>query len=215
MSEILRENDIKCTMNMKKPDYVKASEKVVKPDNLTVTERKNSPILNEFLDICFKKVKKNEYSDDFKAFSYSLYCASELGYRSLREQFPFPSESCLRKKFQKSVKIIEEELSSIDQVQNLLQKRSELYGNINGAKIPCTLVIDAFTTTNITPYSKKRYIDGNKSNCFLFLMQPLNKNYKIFPIFLYESENGMADEKTFNFIEQIIEASKTTNFLLK
>lgn len=73
MSEILRENDIKCTMNMKKPDYVKASEKVVKPDNLTVTERKNSPILNEFLDICFKKVKKNEYSDDFKAFSYFLY----------------------------------------------------------------------------------------------------------------------------------------------
>ena len=77
-----------------------------------------------------------------------------------------------KKKFPKNVKTIEDELSSIAQVQNLIQKRSELCWNINGAKIPCTLVIGAFTPTNMSPYSKKKkYFDGNKSsgNILMFL----------------------------------------------
>ena len=219
MSELLRKNNINYQMKLKMPEFSKKIQQTIQDiDNAkekTVADEKNSKILNEMLDICFKKAKKVQYSDDFKAFSYSLYCSSELGYRSLRAHFPFPSESCLRKKFSKKVKDLEEELSSIDHVKNLLNKRSELYGNLHHKKIQCTLVIDVFTTTTITPYTKRRYIDGNKSNCFLFLIEQLNKNLKIFPVFLYETENGMADDKTFEFINKIIEYSKTTNFVLK
>ena len=103
------------------------------------------------------------------------------------------------------MKKLEEDLSSIDHVQYLLKRRSDSYGSFNGDKTPCTLVIDAFTTTAITPYSKRRYVDGNKSNCFLFLIQPINKNLKIF---LNESESGMVDEKTFDLmVIRIIKAA--------
>lgn len=83
------------------------------------------------------------------------------------------------------------------------------------ASVRCTLSIDAFSITTITPYCKKRYIDGDKNNCFLFLIIPLEKKHKVFPVFLYQSPDGMSDELTNEYIDRIIEASKDTKFKLR
>lgn len=74
--------------------------------------------------------------------------------------------------------------------------------------------VDAFTTTTITPYFKQKYINAEKSNCFLFLVVPHDKRYKVFPVFLYKSESGISDETTHEFIDRIIEASEDTGFHL-
>lgn len=65
----------------------------------------------------FKKTNKVEYSPGFKALTYSLYCSSELCYRS---KLPFPSESCLRKTFHNPLNLLQKQLSSIENVRDLL-----------------------------------------------------------------------------------------------
>ncbi len=110
------------------------------------------------------KQKKLDYTDEYRAFAYSLYYSSELCYRSFCEHFPFPCESCLRKKFQKSVKEIENDLTSIENVEKTLLKISTKYFEQYEKVINCTLVIDAFTTSLIKPYSKKKFLDTDKNN---------------------------------------------------
>lgn len=216
MNQLLKANNIRYDMTLKLPANINntTSSNVQENKKKTVAERMNSSILNEFLEICFRKSAKNHYSDEFKAFAYSLYCSSELNYRTLRSNFPFPSESCLRKRFQPQVIDFENQLSSIECVKDILIKRSKLYNIPLNQKIKATLVIDAFTTTTITPYCKQRYIDADKSNCFLFLVVPHSKNYKVFPIFLYKSKSGMSDQQTFDFINRIIDDSKASGFNL-
>lgn len=160
MSEILKANQIKYDMALKMPELPDICKQIPTKDTKkqTVAEKINSNILNEMLDICFRVSTKNSYSEEYKAFAYSLYCSSELCYRSLRSHFPLPSESCLRKSFQPAVIDLENHLSSIDDVHDLLLKRSDLYQIPKDSKIKCTLVIDAFTTTTITPYCKKKNI---------------------------------------------------------
>lgn len=192
MSKLVKLNNISYDMTLKLPQIPGNCKETSAEDirKQTVAERINSKILNEMIDICFLKSTKNSYSDEYKAFAYSLYCSSELNYQSLRAHVPLPSESCLRKTFQPAVANLENHLSSIDQVQDLLLRRSEVYKIPKGSKINCTLVVDAFTTTTITPYCKEKYINGEKSNCFLFLIVPHSKDYKIFPAFMYQSPSG-------------------------
>ena len=108
---------------------------------------------------------------------------------------------------------MENDLSSIEKVEATLLKRSKNF--IRCKVINCTLVIDAFTTSLIKPYSKKLFLDNDKNNCFLFLIEPHLKNCKVFPIFLYQSESGMTNEKTIDYIKKIIDISSKTIFKIK
>ena len=67
-------------MNFQLPEIPKipdeAEEDKPKTDKeITVTERINSPLLNEMIQLCFTKASKNTYTDEYKAFSYTLYTA--------------------------------------------------------------------------------------------------------------------------------------------
>ena len=214
MSHILEKNNIPYKMNFKYLEHMEEEEEDIDDDDniaeLTVKERMNSPILNELINISNSTLKRINYSKEFKAFAYSLYCSSELCYRTLYEYLPFPSDSCLRKNFEENVKELESDLCSIENVVKTLRKRSKSEKIIN-----CTLVIDAFTTSLIKPYSKKKFLDSDKNNCFLFLIEPHDKNLKIFPLFLYQSESGNANDLTISYIKQIIEISKSTYFNIK
>ena len=182
MEEVLQSHGIQYSMNFQKPEFQEDEDKEDKKSKKaqTVIDHFNNDILNELVQICFKKTNKVEYSLGFKAFTYSLYCSSELCYRSLRSKLPFPSESCLRKTFQNPLNLLKKQLSSIENVRELLINRSSKFEE---ASVRCTLSIDAFSITTITPYCKKRYIDGDKNNCFLFLIIPLEKNTKFFQFF--------------------------------
>lgn len=214
MSEILDKNNIPYHYNFRYLEHMGEEEEDIDENDedpiTTVAERMNSPILNELIDISNSTLKRINYTKEFKAFAYSLYCSSELCYRTLSEYLPFPSDSCLRKNFKEDVKELENDLSSIENVVKTLRKRSTSNKIIN-----CTLVIDAFTTSIIKPYSKKKFLDSDKNNCFLFLIEPHEKNLKIFPLFLYQSDSGMANDLTISYINQIIEISKSTNFHIK
>lgn len=213
--EILRANKIQYDMTFKYLLNMEEEEECIDQDEEsipTVAERMNNPILNELIDISGRTQKKIEYTPQYKAFAYSLYFSSELCYRSICQYLPFPCESCLRKNFQESVKNLESDLSSIEKVESTLLKISAYF---ESKIINCTLVIDAFTTSLIKPYSKKRYLDDDKNNCFLFLIEPHKKNCKVFPIFLYQSQSGMADNLTIDYIKRIIEISKKTTFKIK
>lgn len=81
--------------------------------------------------------------------------------------------------------------------------------------IPCTLIVDAFTISTITPYSKTNFFEKAKSNCFLYLIAPHDSNLNIFPIYLFEAENGNATLYTQECINDILLASKNSKFLIK
>ena len=91
-----------------------------------------------------------KYSQQWKLFSYSIYCLSQAAYRSLRKQFRLPSERCLRKTFEQKIKKIKKNFTEIDLIKNSIPINNFLFQ----ITIPCTLIIDAFSISTITPFNK-------------------------------------------------------------
>ncbi|KAK8860428.1 hypothetical protein M9Y10_012093 [Tritrichomonas musculus] len=179
---------------------------------------KITAIFREIVEVTLKFAKGQtpQYSQNLKEFCYSVYCTSETAYRSLRKQMRLPSESCLRKTFRPKVQNIKKKISDIRFTNQMLTENFLNFNVFSSIQIiPCTLIIDAFTVSAITPYSKTKFFEKAKSNCFLYLIAPHDPNLNIFPIYLYEVENGNATTYTQNCIIDIINASKNSKFLIK
>ena len=106
-------------------------------------------------------------------FAYSIYCVSQVEFRSLRKQMQLMTELVMRKTFQRNVQITKEDLTII---QNLPGNFPRYLNDPH--KIPCTLALNAFTVTAISPFNIRKFADLLKSNSFLFLIIPyLKRNF--------------------------------------
>ena len=151
------------------------------------------------------------YSNKLKVYAYTLYCLCPAAYRAIKKDFRLPSERCLRKSFETKIKKIEKNITNLNAVKLSIPLNYFYFKFI----IPCTLIVDAFSISAITPFNKVKYTDKTKNNCFLFLIAPHMPQYPIFPIFLYESDSDTSDSYTQFCIESIINQFKDTRFQIK
>ena len=198
--------------NRKDPIVFQESEISYSQDDL-----KNSNCSNIFKEIVTLTIKYStsghapRYSNDLKLYAYSLYCLSPAAYRSMKKDFRLPSERCLRKTFQPKVKKIEKNITDINSIKYSIPLNYFIYK----FSLPCTLIVDAFSISTITPFNKVKYTDKAKNNCFLFLIAPHSAPYPIFPVFLYESDSGISDDYTQFSINSIIQQMNDTRFKIK
>ncbi len=153
----------------------------------------------------------NNYSDEMYNFSYALYCQSGGAYRMMTDHFRMPCKTSLNLYFGNHIDNLQLDFTHIDSVYRILERKGK---NIN-EPIPCTLVVDAFSVTTISPFNQVKYLDREKSNCFLYLIAPFDPNFEIFPIYLYKDKNGNANNITIEYIKKILSISKETKFHIK
>ena len=118
----------------------------------------------------------------------------------------------LKKKLRNKIKKIEKNITDLNSVKSSIPLNYFFFFKFT---IPCTLIVDAFSISAITPFNKVKYTDKAKNNCFLFLIAPHMPCYPIFPVFLYESDSGTSDGYTQFCIDSIIQQFKDTSFQIK
>lgn len=183
-------------------------------DEIDFSQFKCSTIFIEIVKLTLKYGTTNHsprYSEQLKLFAYSIYCVSPSAYRSFKKQFRLPSERCLRKSFEKKVKKNINNLTQLKNVKNSIPRNFFLFK----FSVPCTLIVDAFSISAISPFNKVKYTDKVKNNCFLFLIAPHLPNYPIFPVYLYESDSGISNEYTQSCIDGIIKVMGETPYKIK
>lgn len=159
-----------------------------------------NPIITDLEQNLYVSKYHRDYSFESKLFSYTIYVSSSSAYRVIRDQIPLPSESLLRKYFSPFVKSIEQKLTDIEKVHEIFLERQNLF---DSTEIKCCLSIDAFSINTFS---------NNNNFSFIFLILPFNRNYRPFPIHLYSTQNGNANETTFLRMKQIVEQSRETKF---
>ena len=89
-----------------------------------------------------------KYSDNVKKFLYTVYCQSPATYRSLQKEFKLPCKSTLNGWFKQNVLNYQMDLTNINDVTKILIQ------NQPDERTKCTLVVDAFSVSTITPFNK-------------------------------------------------------------
>lgn len=191
--------DIHCDDNKDDNLLGKNKEKVSK-------KKFSSPkleIISDFETNINVSANKRTFTYETLLFSYTLYSLSAQAYRCLRDIFPFPSDSLLRRTFSNTVSELQNKLSDLSKLQQLLIERGL---NISDEKIPCTLSVDAFAVNTFK---------NNNNYAFIYMILPFSTKYRIFPIFLENVSNGNATASTFDLIKKIFQISKNTKFQIK
>ena len=195
--QLLNDANIKHHLSLKS----RGVKTVIRVRNFLTNEKTTNK--NEFIDCIYfnKNLSKfhYKYTKKFYEFSYSLYSLSSSCYEVLRSQLPFPSQSVLRERFSPQVQQIEKRLISENSIESTLQIRQK---DFDDEIIYCTLAVDAFTVSNLVPKNKQ---NSQFNSCFLYLLIPLKFKYKSFPVFLENTKNGNATDRTTQIIFTIKE----------
>lgn len=85
-------------------------------------------------------------------------------------------------------------------VHELFLDREHLF---ESEQVKCCLSIDAFSINTFS---------NNNNFSFIFMILPFNRNFRPFPIHLYSSSSGSANDTTFLIMKKIVEQSKGTKF---
>lgn len=211
--DLLQKNGIEYQMRLL-PNESTDDDEEENPQNINITEEEKTKII--LIDNLISNLSKNKYrytyTKEFKEFAYTLYCTSSGCYRILRQAFPFPSESSLRKYFRPFVNEIENRLTDINSVKNTLLKRQDLQKAKSFDTIICVLAVDAFSISILMPKNKE---NKDLTNSFLYLIIPLDVRIRPFPVFIERKPSGNATDDTIKAINNIIRQSKDTKFKIK
>ena len=161
------------------------------------------------------KGKGARFLNETKIYAYELFCKGQAAYNFLCKLFQFPSESTLRRKFDKKVNLHESSLTNLSDLNSILAKQKKMY-SLKDKKIDAVLAVDAFAGTIL----KKVKNDENKNNnpdkhVFMFLFCPVITKYKPFLGHLFPSKSGSANSNIDSIIDQIKFKSTFSNFQIK
>ena len=71
------------------------------------------------------KGKGARFLTETKIYAYELFCKGQSAYKFLCKLFQFPSESTLRRKFNKKVNLHESSLSNVSGLDSILAKQKK------------------------------------------------------------------------------------------
>lgn len=155
------------------------------------------------------------FLDETKIYAYELFCKSPSAYKFLSKLLQFPSESTLRRKFDKKVFLHKTALTNVSNLDSIFLNQKKIY-SLKEEKIDVVLAVDAFAGTIL-----KRLKDDENQNqnpnkhVFMFLFCPVLTKFKTFLGHLYPAQSGSANSMIDSLINQIKIKSSFSNFQIK
>ena len=155
--------------------------------------------------------EKRRYTMLTKIFAYCLFIKSKDAYNFIRLVNALPCERVLRDTFGNNINMIEEQLTDLSRINEIITSHEDI---IEPQKIDVVLSVDAFSTTVLMKDNKNDTKNDNK-NMFIYMLIPLNTNYKPIIVHLHNSPTGAANETVSEKLDQIYESLKFSKFNIK
>jgi hypothetical protein len=145
------------------------------------------------------------YSDNIFHMAVVLLFRSRSAYEFLRMFLPLPAPSTVYGHFDRDLKDSLARLQSVDAVGEYLDARIAREPVIAQGAV---LAVDAVSCAN-TFVGMKEIQEGEVAYLFVIHLQPLIPGPKCSPLFMIESESGMADKAVQNKIDEILEVARS------
>ena len=175
---------------LKKSKNEGSNENVIGPMDLTET------VISNLIKNSHIKPSGRRYTQTIYDLSFALYIHSNITYKILRTFLPLPSEPMLRERFGSKFKESQNNLLDSKQIKLILD---EFKNEFNDGKIYATIAYDSAT---VDP------VDTNKSNLFVFNVQPLDYTKKSIICHITQNESGKTDDSIKKIIKQIVAAGE-------
>lgn len=217
-------NDIKNEKNKydlkKEIEHLEKVNKELQTKNEKSTPEDSNTTSNDFLNETLKleDTDKNgrRYSDMYIAISSIAYIFGPKCYSFLRNYFPLPHETNIRKHISPEIIKYTNSLIDFDGINMMLEEFT------SGEKMNATLAVDAATFKNVKgetilkKFPQLKTINPEKiyDTLFVYYIQPINVDVKPFPVHIELTENGSATQTTLDCIDRIISRLKEKNITI-
>lgn len=166
--------------------------------------------LKESLELDSTQKNSHRYSDMYTAISSIAYIFGPKCYNFLRNYFPLPHETIIRKHISPEINKYVNSLINFDDMEAILNEFTI------GEKMNAALAIDAAAFKDVKgdsilkKFPELKFIDPEKiyNTLFVYYIQPIYIDVKPFPIHIEITENGSANQTKLECIDFIINMLK-------
>ena len=147
-----------------------------------------------------------------------IYIYGPKSYSFLRQFFPLPHESTLRRWFSPDIHLYMEKLTNIESIPEILPL---FMPASHEGSVHATLAIDAAKYKDATGAEIKKEFpslqnvqdDVIYTNIFVFYLQPINYPVKPFPVHVLLAQNGSANDNVLSITQEIIQILGVNNII--
>lgn len=169
------------------------------------TSELRSIVLNSILDNLDESPNRYRYPDQVYEFSKVLSNLCTKCYETSRNVLIFPNNIMINDHFEEDEKKLIKEIQDVNKTDVIIIRYKNIYKIEDD--LDCILAVDA---ASLDRPNKK-----SDSYMFVFYVQPINRNYKCFPIFMQSNRNSNCNDQIKINTNKIIENLRKFNIFVK